>query len=73
MMKHAAEHAQVVVATQSPLLVDEFSAGEIRVVERIGDDGHTVCRSLDERELKVWLDEYSLSDLWQKNIFGGNP
>jgi predicted ATPase len=73
MMKHSAEHSQVIVATQSPLLIDEFSADEIRVVERDGGDGHTVCRTFAEEELAYWLGEYTLSDLWQKNIIGGNP
>ena len=26
---------------------------------------------LNEEELKIWLDDYSLGDLWQKNILGG--
>ncbi len=73
MINHAAEHSQVVVATQSPILVDEFPVSDIRIVDRSGADGHTTCVALDESSLHEWLEEYSTSELWLKNVIGGNP
>jgi len=30
-------------------------------------------KRLDENEIKIWLDDYSLSQIWEKNIIGGQP
>ena len=62
---------QVILATQSPLLVDEFTPDEIFVMEL--EDGQTKVSRQDEEYLKVWLEEYSTGELWQKNVLGGRP
>lgn len=54
MVKIASVHAQVVLATQSPLLVDEFPCGRIVIVEHDAEKG-TTCRRLDEQSLQGWL------------------
>jgi predicted ATPase len=64
-------HAQVVFATQSARLLDEFSPSEVVVVER--EEHTTRLRRLDEAQLAEWLDEYRLSDLYDKNVLGGRP
>lgn len=73
MIKSAAIHSQIIVATQSPRLIDEFDPGNIVVVERDPQKRATVVKRLDEKELDVWLQQYSMSELWDKNIFGGRP
>ena len=72
MVRSAATSAQVVLATQSPRLVDEFEPHEIVVLESKGPEG-TKCRRPDPDDLAEWLDEYSLGELWEKNHFGGRP
>ena len=62
---------QVVVATQSTALVDCFEPEDIVVVEREGR--RSVFRNLDSRKLEEWLEDYSLSELWEKNVLGGQP
>lgn len=62
---------QVVVATQSPVVLDCFEPKDVIVAER--RDSATVLRRLDESELDAWLDEYSLSELYDKNVLGGRP
>ncbi len=62
---------QVLIATQSSLLLDQFEPSEVIVTERHGRK--TDYRRLDEEKLAEWLEEYSLSDLWQRNILGGRP
>ena len=62
---------QVILATQSPLLVDEFDLDEIIVLDL--KDGKTDMRQLDEKNYKHWLEEYSTGQLWQKNVIGGRP
>lgn len=73
MVKAAAVHTQVVLATQSPRLVDEFSVDDIVVVERDAQKARSVFRRLDARQLQDWLERYCLSELWEKNVLGGQP
>ena len=72
MVRAAASSVQVVLATQSARLVDEFEPDQIRILEAQGDSG-TRCRTLDPAELAEWLEDYSLGELWEKNRFGGRP
>jgi predicted ATPase len=62
---------QVMVATQSPALLDHFQPSDVLVVE--AHDEGSVFQRLDPRALESWLDEYSLSDLFEKNVLGGRP
>ena len=71
MIKTLAEDRQVIVATQSPLLVDVFGLDEIRVLEL--RDGRTEIRRYDEDEYRDWLEEFTTGELWQKNLLGGRP
>ena len=73
MIALASQHSQIILATQSPQLVNEFEAKDIVVVERDETDKHSVLKRLDEQELADWLQHYSLSELWEKNVFGGRP
>ena len=63
---------QVIVATQSTAFVDCFEPEDIVVVEREGRES-TFRRLEDTEELQEWLKEYSLSELWEKNVIGGRP
>ena len=62
---------QVIVATQSMPLVDCFDPEDIVVVEREGR--RSTFRRLESEALSNWLDDYSLSELWEKNVLGGRP
>jgi len=73
MIKTASAHCQVVVATQSTRLVDEFHASDLVVVERDEINHCSIFKRLDETELADWLSRYSLSELWEKNVLGGRP
>jgi predicted ATPase len=67
----ASQHAQIIIATQSPRLVDEAEVNSIVVVERV--DNASVFVRKREEDLADWLEEYSLSELWEKNVIGGLP
>ena len=72
MIEQLSHDKQIIVATQSPLLVDEFELDEIIVLDL--EDGRTKLRKLKADDYQVWLDqEYTPSQLWQKNVFGGRP
>jgi predicted ATPase len=62
---------QVIVSTQSAQLLNEFSPEDVIVVERT--QGESVFRRLDPSKLSGWLEDYTLGELWQKNVFGGGP
>jgi len=71
LLLNAAEHTQVIVATQSPALLDHFEPEQIVVVDR--PERESVFRRLDSEQLADWLEEYSLGELWEKNVLGGKP
>ncbi len=73
MIRTASVNSQVVLATQSPRLVDEFNIDEIVIVERDEIKDRSLFKRLDESTLSQWLKRYSLSDLWEKNVLGGRP
>jgi len=62
---------QVIVSTQSAPLLSEFTPEDVIVVER--SQGESLFRRLDSADLSEWLAEYSLGELWQKNLLGGRP
>jgi len=62
---------QVIISTQSALLLNEFAPKDVVVVERHQGESH--FQRLDEGDLSAWLQEYSLGELWQKNVLGGRP
>ncbi len=71
MMRSASQTSQIVVATQSVPLVDHVDLGDIIIVDRA--DGASTFRRPDPAGLAAWLNDYSLGELWQKNILGGLP
>jgi predicted ATPase len=73
MIKEAAINTQVIIAAQSPELVDEFEASQITIIERDAENESTIAYKLNEEELSEWLENYSLSELWDKNVLGGRP
>jgi predicted ATPase len=71
LIKRAAEKKQLIISTQSVELINHFSAEDIIVVDRVNDA--STFKRLDAERLKVWLEDYSLGELWTQNIFGGRP
>ena len=71
LIQKASIKTQVIVSTQSAALIDHFQPEDIVIVER--QDGESIFRRLKKEELKIWLDDYSLGELWQMNVVGGRP
>ena len=73
LLDRASERTQIIVTTHSPDLVDQFTTNPDAVVvcER-GFDGDTEFNRLSEDDLREWLDEYRLAELWKKGVIGGN-
>ena len=70
-LKVASARHQVIVSTQSVELVNEFEADDLVIVNR--QNGETVFQRTREEKLKSWLEDYSLGEIWKKNLIGGRP
>ena len=71
LVSSVASRCQVLLATQSPALLDFFEPSDVVVAERSA--GETTFRRLVPEELDQWLEDYNLSELYDKNILGGRP
>ena len=71
LMKQTSTETQVIISTQSSLLLDHFEPEDVLVADRI--DGATQLTGLDSSDLDSWLEDYSLGQLWEKNVLGGRP
>ncbi len=71
LLSSASERSQILVATQSVTLVNQFTPREVWTVDR--DEQESVFRHLNGEDMSDWLEHYSLGELWEKNIFGARP
>ncbi len=72
MMKQAAaKGSQVIVSTQSVGLIDNFEPEDIITVDR--EDDQSVFKRFNSEDLKDWLEDYTLGELWNKNVIGARP
>src|SRR6185437_1611695 len=53
----ASQDRQLIIATQSPLLLEKFSSGDIMGVDK--DEKGSQFRRLDTEDLKIWLEKYN--------------
>lgn len=67
----AAKNIQVIAATQSSDFVNHFDPNDIITVDQV--NGESTFNRLDENKLAIWLENYTIGDLWQKNMIGGQP
>jgi predicted ATPase len=71
LVRSAAVRSQIILATQSVTLLNQFSLEDLVVVNRV--KGDSVFERPDGERLRAWLDDYSLGELWEKNVLGGRP
>lgn len=63
---------QIIIATQSSDLISQFEPEDVITVTQT--DGVTSMERLNSEDLKVWLNEYTIGDLWRQSIVkGGQP
>ena len=68
MIKDASIHAQIIIATQSKDLVDHFDMDNISIIEMNKETQSTSATHLSNEEYHLWLQNYTVSELWDKNI-----
>lgn len=71
LLHETASRSQLIVSTQSSVLLDEFEPDQVIVANH--RDGETVLARQDHSQLEEWLKEYTLGQLWEKNELGGQP
>lgn len=71
LLSSASTKAQVLVATQSVTLVNQFEPNDVWTVER--EDHQSVFRHLSQQDMSSWLEDYALGELWEKNLLGARP
>ncbi|HDT6079652.1 TPA: AAA family ATPase [Aeromonas veronii bv. veronii] len=71
LIKSASIEHQLIISTQSVELVNQFDVEDLIVVDK--QNGASTFKRLEEDQLSEWLQDYSLGDLWKKNLLGGRP
>ena len=71
LFQSASHHAQVLLSTQSGAFLDHFDVEDVVIVERDGESSKFVRPNAEE--LKDWLQDYSLGEIWAKNVIGAGP
>lgn len=69
LIQDAAKRTQIILATQSPNLLNEFSIEDIIVANR--KDGQSTFERLNRKDFSSWLETYSVGELWTKNVIQG--
>lgn len=67
LIQAAAKRTQVILATQSAELMNHFAIEDIIVVSR--SNGRSEFNRLKEEDYNQWLENYSVGELWSKNVF----
>jgi predicted ATPase len=70
LMREASERTQLIVATHSDRFVRFLDPKELIVCDR-DETGGMTTQWADELDLKAWLEDYTLDQLWSKGILGG--
>ena len=71
MIKSSSVDSQFLITTQSVNLINYFEPEDIVVVDR--KENQSVFNRLSSDKLEDWLEEYSIGEIWEKNIIGGRP
>ncbi len=62
---------QLIVSTQSVTLLNRLDPEDIIITEQV--EGRSTFVRPDWPALEAWLGEYSVGELWEKNVLGGRP
>jgi len=71
LFRSKSESTQVIISTQSSAFLDHFEPEDVIVAEY--RDGKSTFHRPGAEKLNAWLEEYSLGEIWEKNVIGGGP
>ena len=72
LIKKAAMFRQIILATQSVTLINHFEPEDLLIAER-NENGETFFQRKSSEDLKEWLEDFTLGELWENNFIGGRP
>jgi len=68
----ASKSCQTIIATQSTDLISHFMPEDIITVDQV--NGESIFKRLNNETLASWLEDYTIDDLWKRNIItSGQP
>jgi conserved domain protein len=62
---------QIIIATQSVELINHFTPEDIITADY--KNGESVFERLNEESLAIWLEDFSLGELWKGHFINGQP
>ena len=72
MIKSVNDSVQIIIATQSITLANCFKPDDFIVVDY--ENGESKFNRINNQEsLEVWLENYQMGDIWDKNLIGARP
>ena len=71
LLRQASVDSQILLATQSVTLINQFQPEDVIVADRV--DGATTFTRLKSEDIATWIEDYSLGEMWEKNLIGGRP
>lgn len=71
LIRKTSKISQLIISTQSVCLIDNFEPEDIIVVDK--KNASSEYRRLISTDLEQWKNEYSLGEMWEMNIIGGQP
>lgn len=72
LLKSVSHYKQIIISTQSVDLLSEFALENIIVVDRENHQSK-IRRVTVNEDLEKWLQDYTLGEMWEKNLLGGRP
>ena len=70
-LKRAAKESQIIVATHSPLLLNDFNIEDLLIFEK-NEDNQTIVLNKEEEDFQEWLDNnFTVGQLWVNGLIGG--
>lgn len=72
LLVEASERTQLIVTTHSDVIVDALTDYPEAILVCEKHAGQTSVRRLDTENIKLWLEDYRLGELWSRGQIGGN-
>ena len=71
LMEKCTLKTQILAVTQSVTLINQLEPSQVWIAEQ--QNGATEFHHPAQCALELWLDEFALGELWEKNVLGGRP
>jgi predicted ATPase len=70
MIKYAAKDSQIIIATHSPLLLNQFELEDVLVFEK-DENNSTIVKKVSENDFPDWEGDFLPGQMWLLGQIGG--